>query len=90
MRSSFAADAKGLTGLVYRTGLVGLVSINNAAGAAPLVHLASIPDATSINGQYFNRLKGDAATSKQARDPELSRRLWAATETMLDLPVLDS
>ena len=90
VKSSFAGDAKGLTGLFYRTGLVGLVSINNAAGAAPLVHLASIPDATLVNGQYFNRLKGDAATSKQAGDPELSRELWAATEAILDLPVHDS
>ena len=90
VKSSFAGDAKGLTGLLYRTGLVGLVSISNAAGAAPLVHLASIPDATAVNGQYFNRLKSDAATSKQAGDPELARQLWAASEAMLDLPVRDT
>lgn len=90
VKSSFGGDAKGFTGLIYRTGLVGLVSIDNAAGAAPLVHLASIDDATAVNGQYFNRLKGDAATSKQARDPELARQLWAASEAMLDLPVRDS
>ena len=89
VKSSFAGDAKGLTGLLYRTGLVGLVSIDNAAGAAPLVHLASIPDAATINGQYFNRLKGNAATSQQANDEVLSRQLWAATEAILGIPVLD-
>jgi NAD(P)-dependent dehydrogenase (short-subunit alcohol dehydrogenase family) len=87
--SSFAGDAKGLTGLLYRTGLIGLVSINNAAGAAPLVHLASVPDATSVNGQYFNRLRGNAATSQQANDEVLSRQLWAATEAILGILVLD-
>ncbi len=90
VKSSFAADSKGLTGLIYRTGLVGLVSIDNDAGAAPLVHLASIPDPMVVNGQYFNRLKPDATTSKQAKDPELARHLWTATEQMLGLPVLDS
>ena len=87
VKSSFAGDAKGLTGLVYRTGLVGLVSINNAAGAAPLVHLASIPDATVVNGQYFNRLKGDADDVEAGQViPNLPEQLWAATEAMLDLP----
>ena len=67
VKSSFAADAKGLTGLAYRTGLVGMVSIDNDAGAAPLVHLASIPDATVGQRTVLRPTEAERATSKQAR-----------------------
>jgi hypothetical protein len=62
-----------------------MLMIDNKEGAAPLVHLATIADPHRINGQYFNKMKADSRTSKQARNPELAQRLWAHTETMLSL-----
>jgi hypothetical protein len=49
------------------------------------VHLASLADAHTVNGQYFNKVKGNAATSKRARDAELGKALWERTETLLGL-----
>jgi NAD(P)-dependent dehydrogenase (short-subunit alcohol dehydrogenase family) len=83
--SNFASDATGATGLVYRTGFGRTLTIASSQGAAPLVYLACLPDPASVNGQYFDQLRGDARTSKQARDHHLGRRLWEAAETMLNL-----
>jgi hypothetical protein len=49
------------------------------------VHLASLADPHSVNGQYFNKLKANAPTSKRARDAELGKTLWKRTETLLGL-----
>jgi len=83
--SNFANDATGATGLVYRTGFGRTLTIGSSQGAAPLVYLACLPDPASVNGQYFDQLRGDARTSKQARDQDLGRRLWQRTEAMLNL-----
>ncbi|WP_330291180.1 hypothetical protein [Streptomyces sp. NBC_00576] len=38
-----------------------------------------------VNGQYFNKMKADSRSSKQARSPELAQKLWMHTETVLGL-----
>ncbi|GAA2615285.1 SDR family NAD(P)-dependent oxidoreductase [Streptomyces sp. LARHCF252] len=85
VNSSLGRGAAGITHLMYNTRLGRMLMIDNEEGAAPLVHLATIADPRSINGQYFNKMKADSRTSKQARSPELAQRLWAHTETMLGL-----
>lgn len=83
--SSFARDSRGPASLMYNTSVGRRLLLSNEQGAAPLVHLAALEDPLSVNGQYFHRMRADAPTSKQARDPELARELWHTTETMLGL-----
>ncbi|WP_243788343.1 SDR family NAD(P)-dependent oxidoreductase [Saccharopolyspora gloriosae] len=83
--SSFGRDAGGAASLLYNTWLARYLLLSNEQGAAPLVHLATLDDPMSVNGRYFHRMRADAPTSKQARDPELARELWATTEAMLEL-----
>jgi hypothetical protein len=49
------------------------------------VHLASIAEPDSVNAQYLNKLKPNAATSKRTRDAELGKALWKRTEALLGL-----
>ena len=88
--SRFASDARGAAGLLYQTGFGRRLTLTNEQGAAPLVYLASVPDPWSVNGQYLSKLKLDARSSRQARDPALGRALWDLTETMLALPVREA
>lgn len=83
--SGFARDIGGPIGLAYRTRLSRVVTIDSEQGARPLVHLASVADPKTVNGQYFSKLTGDARTSKQARDIALGQALWDTTRTMLEL-----
>jgi NAD(P)-dependent dehydrogenase (short-subunit alcohol dehydrogenase family) len=87
--TGFSRDFKGLARLAFTTGigkrLLGV--IDNEEGARPLIHLATVSDPRTVNGQYFNTLTADAATSKQARDAELGTALWSRTEDLLGLPV---
>ncbi|WP_286255259.1 SDR family NAD(P)-dependent oxidoreductase [Streptomyces graminofaciens] len=85
VNSSIGTGAAGINHLIYNTRLGGMLMIDNKEGAAPLVHLATVADPHSVNGQYFNRMKADSRTSKQSRSPELAQRLWTRTETMLGL-----
>ncbi len=50
-------------------------------GARPLVHLACVEDAASVNGRYFNQLK--PAEPKRRYDTEFARRLWDRTVELL-------
>lgn len=85
--SDFGRGATGPAKLVYHTALGRrLFTIDNDAGAAPLVYLAAEADPLAVNGQYFNKLKPDASTSAQARNTELGTRLWATTEALLGQP----
>jgi NAD(P)-dependent dehydrogenase (short-subunit alcohol dehydrogenase family) len=52
------------------------IFISPEEGAAPLLHLATWPDASVANGRYYDRLKADGKTSTQAADPTLARALW--------------
>jgi NAD(P)-dependent dehydrogenase (short-subunit alcohol dehydrogenase family) len=85
VRSGVGREASGMMSLIYITPIGRPLLIDAEKGAAPLVHLASLADPHSVNGQYFNKLKPNAATSKRARDAELGRALWERTETLLGL-----
>jgi hypothetical protein len=52
-------------------------------GAAPLVSLASRPDAAALDGVYFDRFKPSGRTSKQASDAALARGLWERSAAMV-------
>ncbi|MEU6511216.1 SDR family NAD(P)-dependent oxidoreductase [Streptomyces sp. NPDC046942] len=44
--------------------------------AEPLLYLAAVADAHTLNGAYYNRLKPENPAPGQGRDPDLARRLW--------------
>jgi NAD(P)-dependent dehydrogenase (short-subunit alcohol dehydrogenase family) len=85
VRSRLGREASGLMSLIYNTPIGRPMLIDEEKGAARLVHLASLADPGSVNGQYFNKLKPNAATSNRARDAELGKALWKRTETLLGL-----
>lgn len=88
--SDFSRDAKGVNKFVYHTraGRRLFGAVDNDAGAQPLIALAGLSDPQRVNGQYFDRLKPDAPTSKQAQDAALATRLWETTADMLGLPAM--
>jgi len=53
-------------------------------GAAPLVHLATMPDPQATNGVYYDGLKPDGPVHRQAKDDQLATRLWERTAELLD------
>ena len=59
-------------------------------GAEPLLHLATIADADSVNGAYFHRLTRENPSNERARDPLLARRLWERSAELTGLPVRPS
>jgi NAD(P)-dependent dehydrogenase (short-subunit alcohol dehydrogenase family) len=87
--SDFGREAQGINKIVYKT-RVGrrLFTVDADAGSRPLVMLAGLSDPQRVNGQYFNRLKPDARTSKQARNETLATELWEATAEILGLPAI--
>jgi hypothetical protein len=85
VHSGFGRQASGLSSLIYNTALGRLFLINDEQGAAPLMYLAAVADARPINGQYFNKLTPNAATSKRARDAAFGKALWTRTEALLGL-----
>jgi hypothetical protein len=64
--------------------LGGLFMISPEQGARTLIYLASSPDVARISGQYFQRCR-PVAPSPAARDLELARRLWDASEILVGL-----
>ncbi|MBX6391412.1 MAG: SDR family NAD(P)-dependent oxidoreductase [Frankia sp.] len=62
-----------------------------AGGAAPLVRLASRPDPAAVNGAYLHRFRRRerVLVGRQARDPELARRLWEVSAELVGLDGLD-
>jgi NAD(P)-dependent dehydrogenase (short-subunit alcohol dehydrogenase family) len=55
------------------------------AGAAPLIRLATDPAVPGPNGGYFDRLKPNGATARQAKDAALAAALWDETERLVGL-----
>jgi NAD(P)-dependent dehydrogenase (short-subunit alcohol dehydrogenase family) len=78
------------SGLKERLATVGnrLFAQSDAQGALPALYAATMPDV--IGGEYFgpdgrSGMRGYPArvgTNKSARDPELARRLWQASEEL--------
>ncbi len=54
------------------------------SGAAPLVWLATMPEAEKANGLYFSRFEAHGKTAPQADDSDLARGLWKRSEGMID------
>jgi NAD(P)-dependent dehydrogenase (short-subunit alcohol dehydrogenase family) len=57
------------------------------AGAAPLLFLAGPAPVGAPSGTYFDRLTANGRTNPQARDAQLGRDLWAASEALVGLDV---
>ena len=47
-----------------------------AAGAAPLIHLATAPELAAAPGAYYDQLKPNGRTARQATNDELASTLW--------------
>lgn len=54
-----------------------------AEGAAPLVRLAGPAAVGAPSGTYFDRLRANGRTNPQARNAQLGRDLWAASESLV-------
>jgi NAD(P)-dependent dehydrogenase (short-subunit alcohol dehydrogenase family) len=61
------------------------LGIRPEQGAAPLVHLASVPDPGVPSGTYFDGLKPGGRTAPQAEDAALAAALWEASAGMVGL-----
>jgi len=58
-----------------------------AAGAAPLIHLATAPVINAAPGAYFDQLKPNGSTAKQGDDDALAAELWDRSLGLVGLPV---
>ncbi|GGM70891.1 retinol dehydrogenase [Thermopolyspora flexuosa] len=74
IRTNFASDTAYMRFLMMIPGL----ARSPEEGARGLVHLATHPDGTAYPGRYFVRTT-PARASANMTDPELARRLWAAS-----------
>ncbi len=52
-------------------------------GASPLVHLATVAEPPAPSGTYFDGIRPDGRTHRQARDPALATRLWEVTAAIV-------
>ncbi|NQX26939.1 SDR family NAD(P)-dependent oxidoreductase [Microbacteriaceae bacterium VKM Ac-2854] len=82
--TNFGAESRAMKVMATLTG--GSYGITAEAGAVPLITLASEPTVAAETGAYFDGLKPDGATTRQARDAQLGRELWAATAARVGLP----
>ncbi|MEV6372527.1 SDR family NAD(P)-dependent oxidoreductase [Micromonospora musae] len=73
-----------LIGALSRYRLLGRVA-TVAEGAAPLVHLATMADPETANGDYYHCLKPNGPVHPQAKDDRLAARLWDRTAELLGL-----
>jgi NAD(P)-dependent dehydrogenase (short-subunit alcohol dehydrogenase family) len=75
--TSFAGD----TALLKFANTVGQghLGLTPAAGAAPLVRLASAPEVDAPSGTFFDRFTPNGRTAKQANDAELAAKFWAVS-----------
>jgi NAD(P)-dependent dehydrogenase (short-subunit alcohol dehydrogenase family) len=60
--------------------------ISAAQGAAPLVFLASAAVIPAPIGTFFDGLKPDGGTTKQAKDATLAAELWELSSDLVGLP----
>ena len=78
------------TGLVRATGLVGLAwrlmapfLLTEEQGADTPLHACLAPEFAHTTGAYIKR-RQSVAPNRRALDPALARRVWAATERLVD------
>ncbi len=81
--SEFGRDSS-LVGLLYRTPLKSLFTIDSDAGAAPLVWLAARPDPRDADGQYLDRFS-PGRPNRAADDPFLAAGLWERSAAMVGI-----
>jgi NAD(P)-dependent dehydrogenase (short-subunit alcohol dehydrogenase family) len=72
-----------IPGVFYRMPGKRAYLLSSESGAAPLVWLASVPDADRSNGLYFSRFEARGKTSPQADDAGFARELWDRSEEMI-------
>lgn len=83
--TNFSSESTSIFRLVYRTPLRHVLLVDAATGATHLSWLAlGTPGEAWTSGTYYERNK-PASSSPQARDPDLARRLWEASEQLLGL-----
>jgi NAD(P)-dependent dehydrogenase (short-subunit alcohol dehydrogenase family) len=80
VRSGFARQYGGIKKWVWKLG--GLFMISPGEGARTIVYLASSPAVAGVSGQYFQRCHA-VEPSRAARDPDLARGLWNASEQLV-------
>jgi NAD(P)-dependent dehydrogenase (short-subunit alcohol dehydrogenase family) len=80
--TSFASDRAGGRMLMR---LSRGMQISPEAGAAPLIELAERDDIDVRNGTYFDGLKPNGSTRRQANDETLARDLWNASVSLTGL-----
>ncbi len=62
-----------------------LFAISPEKGAETIVHLASSPEVSGVNGAYFYQSR-QIAPSKEAQDDAAARRLWEESERLAGFP----
>jgi NAD(P)-dependent dehydrogenase (short-subunit alcohol dehydrogenase family) len=82
VRTSFGTDTA-LGRVAMR--LASVTQITPAAGAAPLIELASNPSIDAPNGTYFDGLKPNGPVTAQGRDLRLAAALWDASAAIVGL-----
>ncbi len=63
----------------------GRLGISPEQGAAPLVHLAATADIGMASGTYFDGLKPNGRTARQASDAALAAQLWERSSALVGL-----
>jgi NAD(P)-dependent dehydrogenase (short-subunit alcohol dehydrogenase family) len=81
--TGFAKDTR----LLKLAELVGGSRLGRTAeqGAAPLVHLASVPTVPAPSGTYFDGLKPNGRTHRDARNAALAAALWKRSAQLVGL-----
>ena len=80
--SDFGRRAGGLFGLGWR--IIRPFALSPERGARTSIYLATSPEVAGVTGRYFFRSR-PAQPSSLARDADLARRLWDASERMTGL-----
>lgn len=78
--SSFGQSASGPINWFFRFARPFL--LDEKQGAATTIHLATAPESLVTSGEYYAKKKV-ARSSSASRDPEAARRLWAASEALI-------
>ncbi|MDI9884648.1 SDR family NAD(P)-dependent oxidoreductase [Streptomyces sp. HNM0645] len=84
--ASDVARDNALMRAIMGTRLVKAMMATPEQGAEPLLHLAGTPNATAVNGAYFDRLEREDPRNAQATDTDLARRLWERSAELTGLP----
>lgn len=72
-----------LLNALHRSPIARLVVMTEEEGARAPIHLATSPELDGVTGCYFDKLE-KSEPSKAARDPEAARRLWEASDRLVD------